>query len=152
MPAGFSVFDARTPFLLFFTHMDSVKEKKEYELAVLTVGETEAVAFGAGIEMVQKDGPKPVALGYAIKKHQSAFLWVYVFNALPSDADELNKIVSADQGILRHLMVTPAVMSRRREPAHEAKSAQADVRPVSPEAVSNEALEAALENILETKE
>ncbi len=134
--------------------MDSVSEKddlKEYELAVITAGEAEAVTFGAGIEMVQKDGPKPIALGYAIKKHASAFLWVYVFNALPAVADELNKVVSADQGILRHLMITPAIMARRREPVREQKIADS-VRPVSPEAVSNKALEAALENILETNE
>ena len=134
--------------------MDSVSEKdimKEYELAVLAAGEAEQVAFPAGIEIVQKDGPKPVALGYAIKKHASAFLWVYVFNAAPEAADLLNKAVAADQSVLRHLMITPAIMARRREPAHEQKPAETS-RPVSPEAVSNAALEAALENMLETNE
>ncbi len=134
--------------------MDSVSEKddlKEYELAVITAGEAEAVTFGVGIEMVQKDGPKPVALGYPIKKHASAFLWVYVFRALPAVADELNKAVSTNQGILRHLMITPAIMARRREPARESKATDT-VRPVSPEAVSNKALEVALESILETNE
>ncbi len=126
---------------------------KEYELTVLTVNETEAVLFGSDIDMIHTEGPKSVALGYPIKKHTSAFLRVYIFYALPSVADVLNKAVAANQRILRHILVTPAIMTRRREAIHEQKSASIEIaRPPLPEAVSNEALEAALENILTTNE
>ncbi len=127
-------------------------EKREYELAVIAANEADEVVFGAGIEMVQKEGPKPIALAYPIKKHLSAYMRVYVFRALPADADLLNKSVEADQSILRHLMITPAIAVRRESRAHETRPRAEAVRPNSPEAVSNAALEAALETIQGTDE
>jgi ribosomal protein S6 len=85
-------------------------------------------------------------LGYPIKKHESAFLSVYIVKAFPSDAVLMEEAVRVNPAVLRHLMITPPVMTRRRD-AREPKPEKQDVRPSSPEAVSNEALEAALENI-----
>ncbi len=127
-------------------------EKREYELAVIAAEESYEAVFGATIEIVQKEGPKPIALAYPIKKHLSAYMRVYVFQALPADAATLNASIEADQSILRHMMITPAIAVRRESRAHEAKPRGEAVRPNSPEAVSNAALEAALETIQGTDE
>lgn len=128
-------------------------EKREYELAVLAVDEGYETPIGKDIEVVQKDGPKSVPLAYPIKKHLSAYLRVYILRALPQAADELNKSVEADQLVLRHLLITPPIAVRRREvPAGEREAKAEAVRPTSPEAVSNAALEAALGAMLDTNE
>lgn len=127
--------------------MDSSIEPKEYELAVLSADEAYEVSFASGIEVLQKEGPKSVPLGYAIKKHISAFLRAYVLRMLPQTAAGLNRVVEADQAVLRHLLVTPPIVVRRRERETEVREKGEPVRPTSPESVSNAALEAVLENI-----
>lgn len=130
-----------------------VAEKREYELAVLAIEEGYETPISKDIEILQKDGPKSVALAYPIKKHLSAYLRVYILRALPQAADELNKSVEADQAVLRHLFITPPIAVRRREvPASEREAKAEAVRPTSPEAVSNAALEAALGAMLDTNE
>ncbi len=134
--------------------MDSAAEKRDarlYELAVLTVSDKEGLSLGANVEVVRKDGPKSVPLGYPIKKHESAFLTVYVIKASPEDALVMEELVRTNTAVLRHILITPPVMTRRRD-AREPKAEKPDARPMSPEAVSNAALEAALETIQGTNE
>lgn len=134
--------------------MDSAVEKRDarlYELAVLTVSDKVELTFGADIEVVRKDGPKSVPLGYPIEKHESAFLTVYVIKASPEDAVIMEEIVRTNTAVLRHILITPPVMTRRRD-AREPKADKQETRPMSPEAVSNAALEAALETIQGTNE
>jgi len=128
-------------------------EKREYELAVLAMEEGYETPMAQDIEVVQKDGPKSVPLAYPIKKHLSAYMRVYIVRALPQAAAELNKSVEADQSVLRHILITPPIAVRRREvPAGEREAKAEAVRPTSPEAVSNAALEAALGAMLDTNE
>lgn len=134
--------------------MDSAAEKKDarlYELAVLTVSDKDVLELGANVEVVRKDGPKSVPLGYPIKKHESAYLTVYVVKASPEDALVMEEAVRINTAVLRHILITPPVMTRRRD-AREPKAEKQEVRPSSPEAVSNAALEAALETIQGTNE
>ena len=134
--------------------MDSVVEKRDarlYELAVLTVSNTAELALGANVEIVRKDGPKSVPLGYPIKKHESAYLTVYVIKASPEDAVVMEEAVRINTAVLRHILITPPVMTRRRD-AREPKADKQETKPLSPEAVSNAALEAALETIQGTNE
>lgn len=134
--------------------MDSAVEKKDarlYELAVLTVSDKTELALGANIEVVRKDGPKSVPLGYPIKKHESAYLTVYVVKASPEDALVMEEAVRINTAVLRHILITPPVMTRRRD-AREPKADKQETKPLSPEAVSNAALEAALETIQGTNE
>lgn len=135
-------------------HMDSAVEKRDvrlYELAVLTVSDKVELALGANVEVVKKDGPKSVPLGYPIKKHESAYLTVYVVKASPEDAVIMEEVVRTNTAVLRHILITPPVMTRRRDP-REPKPEKVETRPMSPEAVSNAALEAALETIQGTNE
>ena len=129
--------------------MESFVEAKEYELAVIAADEAYEVCLPAGIEVLQSEGPKPVPLGYAIRKHAPGFLRVYTLRMMPAVAAELNLAVEGDQSVLRHILVTPPIVARRREPVAREKGEA--VRPVSPESVSNAALEAALETMLENK-
>ena len=122
-----------------------------YELAVLTVSDKTELALGANIEVVRKDGPKSVPLGYPIKKHESAYLTVYVVKASPEDALVMEEAVRINTAVLRHILITPPVMTRRRD-AREPKADKQETKPLSPEAVSNAALEAALETIQGTNE
>ncbi|MDO8582560.1 MAG: 30S ribosomal protein S6 [bacterium] len=134
--------------------MDSVVEKRDarlYELAVLTVSDKTELSLGANIEVVRKDGPKSVPLGYPIKKHESAYLTVYVIKASPEDAVIMEEVVRTNTAVLRHILITPPVMTRRRD-AREPKADKQETKPSSPEAVSNAALEAALETIQGTNE
>ncbi len=134
--------------------MDSAVEKRDarlYELAVLTVSDKTELALGANIEVVRKDGPKSVPLGYPIKKHESAYLTVYVVKASPEDALVMEEAVRINTAVLRHILITPPVMTRRRD-AREPKADKQETKPLSPEAVSNAALEAALETIQGTNE
>lgn len=134
--------------------MDSAVEKKDarlYELAVLTVSGKEEFSLGANIEVVRKDGPKSVPLGYPIKKHESAYLTVYVVKCSPEDALVMEEAVRTNAAVLRHILITPPVVTRRRD-AREPKAEKPEARPLSPEAVSNAALEAALETIQGTNE
>ena len=135
-------------------YMDSAVEKRDarlYELAVLTVSDKTELALGANIEVVRKDGPKSVPLGYPIKKHESAYLTVYVVKASPEDAVVMEELVRTNTAVLRHILITPPVMTRRRD-AREPKADKQETKPLSPEAVSNAALEAALETIQGTNE
>lgn len=135
-------------------YMDSAVEKRDarlYELAVLTVSDKTELALGANIEVVRKDGPKSVPLGYPIKKHESAYLTVYVVKASPEDALVMEEAVRINTAVLRHILITPPVMTRRRD-AREPKADKQETKPLSPEAVSNAALEAALETIQGTNE
>ena len=135
-------------------HMDSAVEKRDarlYELAVLTVSDKTELSLGTNIEVVRKDGPKSVPLGYPIKKHESAYLTVYVVKASPEDAVVMEEVVRTNTAVLRHILITPPVMTRRRD-AREPKADKQETKPSSPEAVSNAALEAALETIQGTHE
>lgn len=134
--------------------MDSVVEKKDvrpYELAVLAVSDSVELNLGENIEVMRKDGPKSVPLGYPIKKHESAFLTVYIIHAAPSDAVLMEEAVRTNTSVLRHLLITPPVITRRGDSCDE-KAEKQEVRPSSPEAVSNAALEVALETIQGTNE
>ncbi len=160
--------------------MDFTEEKRDarlYELAVLTVGEKEDMSFAPGIEVIRKEGPKSVPLGYPIKKHESAFLTVYIVKAIPEDAVMMEDMVRIKPAILRHILISSPIMTRRRDArlsrarlnstdSASSSSAQRDgsglvvdkademkaekreeAKPFSPEVASNAALEAALETI-----
>ena len=135
--------------------MDSVVEKRDarlYELAVLMVSDKDGLQFGADIEVVKKEGPKSVPLGYPINKHESAFLTVYTIKASPEDAVAMAEAVRINTAVLRHIMITPPVMTSRRDAREPKAGKREEVKPLSPEAVSNAALEAALETIQGTNE
>lgn len=138
---------------------DDAKEciERAYELAVLCVNEADEPSFPVGIRVVQKEGPRSVPLAYPIKKHQSAFLRVYIIECAASAVRELAEGLNHSAAVIRHLLITPPIVTRRKQAvAREEAGADlakvaAGLTPARPEAVSNEALEEALEKILENE-
>lgn len=137
---------------------EEIKEsgEREYEIAVLFVNELDEPVFGRDIEIIQKDGPKLVALAYPIKKHRSAFLRVYLLRCAGVAAQELAIALNRDQKIIRHLLITPPIIKRHKDKHAEEEYKEEPVKtahamPAHPAAVSNEALEEALEKILENE-
>ena len=129
---------------------------REYELAALFVNELDEPSWGPNVEIIQKDGPKSVTLAYPIHQHGSAFLRVYLLRCTGVVARGLGTALNQDQKIIRHLLITPPIVTRRKDKRAEeeyieepAKTAHAT--PAHPTAVSNEALEEALEKILENE-
>ncbi len=133
------------------------KEKRDYELTVLMADEAEAPLLGDGVEVVHADGPKMVSLAYQIKKHASAFLRVYILRCVPAAAMALNVSLQSQRAIVRYLLITPPIRTSRRpapggfkeEPAEKIEKAVS--RPPQPETITNQALEQALEKILENE-
>lgn len=137
---------------------EEIKEssEREYEVAALFINELDEPLFGENVKIIQKDGPKLVALAYPIKKHQSAFLRVYRLKCAGVVAQELAKALNHDQKIIRHLLITPPIMTRRKDKRaageHKEEPAKTAYEMLArPAVVSNEALEEALEKILENE-
>ena len=131
------------------------QEKREYELAVLMANEAEAPSFGDGVEVVRTEGPKTISLAYPIKKHTSVALFVYILRCLPEVAAGLNASLQSQHSILRHLLITPPIHARRGPepivPLPEKKEEKVIPRPAQPDTITNQALEEALEKILENE-
>lgn len=126
-------------------------DKKAYELAAMLVQETDepkVVELLGAVEIIHKEGPRAVNLTYPIKKHESAVMFVYQFMATPEKAEEINQQLKLikESWLLRSLLITPPIKpSRRQERPLEPK--EVEVKPSAP-AVTNEALEQALKEIL----
>lgn len=130
--------------------------EREYEVAALFVNELDEPVFGGDITIIQKDGPQLVALAYPIKKHRSAFLRVYLLQCARVAAQALAHALNHDQKIIRHLLITPPIVTRRKDKRAEGElkeesATMARATPAHPTAVSNEVLEEALEKILQNE-
>jgi hypothetical protein len=130
---------------------DGVKDKRQYELAVLLDNENAALGLLDGIVVDHKEGPKLVRLAYPIKKHTSAYLATYYFFAEPNLVPALKEQVQTKPDVLRSLWVTPPIPRAQRpvQPADESRNVVVDIKPPRTEAVTNEALEETLEKILQ---
>lgn len=131
-------------------------DPREYELAVVLVSELHEPSFASDIEIIQKDGPKSVVLAYPIKKHTSAFLRVYLLRCRGAVAKELASVLRHDAAIIRYLLITPPIVTSRKNTYVESEHTEEQIKTVSvvparAEAISNEALEEALEKILENE-
>lgn len=131
--------------------------RRDYEIAVLMAHEADEPSWGENIAIIQKEGPKNVSLAYPIKKHLSATLRVYIIRCLPQAAQALNALLGSSQAIVRHLLITPPIMTRRRMPQSVVRESVPApqgglAKPVPPEMVSNKTLEEVLEKILEHNE
>ncbi len=149
--------------LLFFDTMLSMdneahkEDARDYEIAVLFANETEEPLWDAGITVIQKEGPKTVTLAYPIKNYASATLRVYIVRCAPHVAQGLDASLKSHQAIIRHLIIMPPVMTRRRMPQpvvreREPIEKNESPKPASSDVVSNKTLEEVLEKILEHNE
>lgn len=133
------------------------EDTRDYEVAVLMANDTDEPSFEGGIAVIQKEGPQMVALAYPIKNHASATLRVYIIRCAPNIARGLDASLKSHQAIIRHLIITPPVMTSRRMPQSVVREREPilknePAKPASSEAVSNKTLEEVLEKILEHHE
>ncbi len=136
------------------------EDTREYEIAVIMTNDADEPIFSSAIQVIQKDGPKAVVLGYAIKKHTSGFLRIYIVRCVPAVAHELNGSLQSNKAVIRHLLITPPTITRRRDipmreqspGKQEGEKIETMASPARSEAISNEALEQALGKILENNE
>lgn len=136
----------------------NLKDKKEYELGAMLIDEAvstevEAIIKKNGGEMVGAPSVSSMRLAYPLKKHESAFFGVFIFNAYSSAVKNIKDEVDLNVKVLRSLILTPPVKVVPREPRSEhsriAKKEVASEVVAKPDAVvSNEALEKKLEEIL----
>lgn len=136
-----------------------IKDKKEYELSFILADETgvsevDQVLSRYGAEVTFRSPVTLIRLAYPIKKHESAHFG-FVYFTSPTDAPaKIRGSLALAPKVLRSIMITPPMRQPVREPremrgatAKREESAPAVV--AKPEvAVSNEALEKKLEEIL----
>ncbi len=137
-----------------FRETDSGERLREYELAYLGVAEDASAALvnvlkARGIEPASQRAPALIQLAYPIKKRPSAYFGWFQFVASPDTADQIVRDLKHEASVLRSLLVTsplkPAVASAKPERIEQAS--KPEVVP-EPQALTNEALEQKLEEIL----
>lgn len=130
---------------------------KVYEVAFLAKSLEEDKALTDLIKqyrgnVLRKNAFQEVKLAYPIKKQTSAYFGCLQFEFLPQDIDKLSEALKLQPAILRHLIVTPLMVTKVVRKAAERKSETPEiVRPVPASkatVLTNEALEERLEEIL----
>ncbi len=142
--------------------MDEI-EKKEYELAVLVKNEEDLAALASLVRQHNVDTavelrPKRLTLAYEIKKQKEAVFAYGMFRAAPADAKNLEQDLQARGDVLRFMIMKaspvaamPAIVTDGSAPARRRPRVgypAPEVKPAAPKALSNEALEKKIEEIL----
>lgn len=123
------------------------EDKRDYEIAfLLDSAEAEKeladVLRGYSAEFLNQKAATETRLAYAIKKHSSAFFGFYHFRMNPENIKPIKETLILNPKVLRYLIITPPIKITASQPG---------VRPekrAAPQALSNEALEEKLEEIL----
>jgi ribosomal protein S6 len=126
--------------------------KKEYEISFLLLkdgfdGEIEKAVMAEGGEVFYKKPAVSLRLAYPINKQPSAYFGFMYFRASPSAAEKIQRQLKLNPDILRFLIITPP-MPVKEEKKKYAPSAPKIPPAVAEPALSNEALEKKLEEIL----
>lgn len=137
------------------------EDKKIYELCYLLTSpdaEEEVLALLSQHEgqLLHQGKISEIRLAYPINKQEAALFGFLQFNALPENVVKLSKTLSFNKKILRYIVMNlplRAVVSKTQEPEAAPSRVEqvirpAEPRPVKPEALTNEALEEKLEEIL----
>jgi len=144
--------------------MDNQKDPKNYELAILVKTEEELVGIAAFLgqhsaTITGEPKVKKLTLSYPVKKQREAVFASYLFSAEPANAKALEKDLSLRQDILRSMIIIPpkpqsqesrpmGEMPGVRRPMVRTPRPAVGTKPAAPAAISNEALEKKLEEIL----
>ena len=129
-------------------------EKKRYELAFLLESieaedELIKMCVAQGAEALGEGAASLVQLSYPIRKKSSAFFGSITFSALPGQIRGLSQALSRLPRVLRTLVVaSPEQVIPARVPGSPRPPEAKPIPPLRPAALSNEALEAKLEEIL----
>lgn len=146
---------------------DLEKEYKEYEVTFLGLDEAACQEVGGvlsslGMQVLTTGALRQVELAYPIKKHKTAVLAHYQFQALPEKIKELKDQLSFKANVLRFLIVTPPIKkvverprfvpseNQFRNPTNKpVEKIEERINKAAPEILSNELLEQKLEEILQ---
>lgn len=135
------------------------ENKKNYEISFLTHSE-EGVGVlvkhlnQLGAEILNEGDIESINLAYPIKKHESAYFGCIHFEASPDLIDQLKEVLKFEDGVLRYLIITPPFMKegapQAKEHKIETEKKKPSSEPTSEKGLSNEDLEAKLEEISES--
>ena len=130
--------------------------KKEYELAFLVNEETDAPGIvealkAAGAELRLEGPVRKVALAYKIKKQDSAYFGFVHFAMESAAAKSLEGVLALRPEILRYMIVTPPSVQAKpfQQSTGPRPPAAKPYEPKTAPALSNEALEKKIEEILQ---
>lgn len=130
--------------------------QKEYEISFLLKDEgalsgVDSILSAEKAEVTHRGPVKEIRLEYPIKKAETAHFGFYHFRALPEAVARMNDALILKEGVLRFLIVTPPLATAQFAPRSEIRRepAMPSQPPASSGALSNEALEEKLEEILQ---
>lgn len=129
--------------------------KKEYELGFLVKEEDEAAGLisalkDMGAEILLEGPVRKTALAYEIKKQTSACFGFTQFMMEPAAAKSLEAALNVRPELLRFLLMTPPTSTARPQPVGgPQKPVSKPHEPKTAPALSNEALEKKIEEILQ---
>lgn len=124
-----------------------------YELSFLIQApEHEAVVdraiAEAGGAVTLRSPVRQIRLAYPVKKQGSAYFGFVQFRAPRAGAAAIGRALALVPGVLRHLVVAATPKAPAREPRFAPRAPEPKPAPAPSDILSNEALEAKLEEIL----
>lgn len=131
-----------------------LRDKKEYEISFLLTEEAALADIGkalknAGAETSIAATASMIRLAYPLKKHENAYFGFIHFSAMPDAVAKIKADLAHNAKVLRSLILTPPVkVPPRAERPGKPKQDTAEVEAKPEGAMSNEALEKKLEEIL----
>jgi len=136
--------------------MDGEIQKKIYELGYLVINPDDEpkildLVKKSGGEVIDQRGITQVKLAYPIQKHESAHFGTCYFEADIPALEKINASLKSDLEILRFLIISrlaksPQVEKDKSKDVQKPRTTQPQPQPAA--AVTNEALEEKLEEIL----
>ena len=126
---------------------------REYELSFLLKAENgrealEKAILDNGGKITYREPLKEVRLAYPIQKHETAYFGFGYFQADPIKTQEIRHEVSLRPEVIRFLIITPPVSRKSKESRIQKPVAVTPAIESKTPAISNEALEQKLEEIL----
>lgn len=146
--------------------VDTEQEVRDYELSFLAFNEVAAQSVAAvlaqhSVAVLVSMPARQMTLAYPIKKHQTALFGYFQFATLPETIKTIHDALFFNKEILRFLIVTPPIKKAIERPRGLVyKESPPQLRTENPnpieapvakrgEALTNEALEQKLEEILQ---
>ncbi len=132
---------------------EHAEDTGSYELAFLLEepgreAEIDRAVASAGGTVEVRSPVRQIRLAYPIKKQGSAYFGFVQFRAPRAGAAAIGKALALSPGVLRHIVVAAAERPPAREPRFAPRAPEPKPAPAPSEILSNEALEAKLEEIL----
>lgn len=100
------------------------------------------------VAVLNRSAINPLKLAYPIKKHSSAYFGYINFESEPESAKAISEALRFNQEVLRFLIVIVPPVKQDQKKSDSKKSEKPEVTETPKTALSNEALEETLEQIL----